>query len=483
MKHMLAPLLLTLTLAWLPPATEAPATDTPAKANPVPITATVLDPQGKTVLMADDADGADALTPFNPGPKRIWMAGWRKASQTLAWKVSAPQEADYEVELISNGVPAVTLAGGLGEKLQAETKTAGWSRNALGTIRLQKGETTLSLNLHRDIDAKGRGGQMRNLELLPVAAKVDYAKRVAATRSSAAWMRGPGYGVMLQYGGWGYPKQGDKKPWDKVVDAFDVDKFAKMVDEDMGARWVIWSITWRNSHFPMPLKSVDAIVPGHTTRRDLPADLAAALGKRGIKLMFYYHPGHEDKAWWAENWKNGHDKDRFIMNWMAVVSEIGERYGDQLAGWFFDDGCVYSPAPFEAMTKAAKTGYSDRLVSYNPWILPSYTDFEDIQMGEGFTGSTATDIGSNGVYPRGPHAGLQAHGMFCVDNAGWGIWKPNQWTKLRIAAEKATSIVKAANERGQVMSLAFGMYEDGQVTPETLEMFRQLKAAIYAKPK
>lgn len=459
------------------------AADVPAKANSVPSAATVLEPQGKTLLMADDAEGAGALAPFNPEPKRLWMGNWQKTSQTLAWKVSAPEEADYEVALISKDVPGVSLTGGLGEILSTEIKTGRWSRNTLGTVRLKKGEATLTLNLSRDLDPKGEGGQLRSLDLLPVAAKADYQKRVAASRASAAWMRGPGYGVMLQYGGWGYPKEGEKKPWKEVVNAFDVEKFAKMVDEDMGARWVIWSITWRDSHFPMPLKSVDAIVPEHTTNRDLLADLAAALNKRGIKLMFYYHPGHEDRAWWAANWKDGHDKDRFLKNWTAVVSEIGTRYGDRLAGWFFDDGCVYSPAPFEAMTQAAKTGFPGRLVSYNPWVLPSYTDFEDIQMGEGFTGDTSTAIGSDGIYPSGPHAGLQAHGMFCVDGNDWGIWKPNQPAPLKINAEKATSIVKMANEHGQIMSLNFNMYEDGQVTPETLDMFRQLKAAIYTKSK
>ena len=33
------------------------------------------------------------------------------------------------------------------------------------------------------------------------------------------------------------------------------------------------------------------------------------------------------------------------------------------------------------------------------------------------------------------------------------------------------------------MSLNFDMYQDDQVTPETLAMFRELKAAIYAKPE
>ena len=129
--------------------------------------------------------------------------------------------------------------------------------------------------------------------------------------------------------------------------------------------------------------------------------------------MFYYHLGHEDKPWWAANWKNMYDKEIFFKNWMAVISEIGNRYGDQLSGWFFDDGCIYSPAPFEALTKAAKAGFPGRLVSYNNWVMPILTDFQDIQMGEGFKGNQETAVGSDGIYPEGSYIGQQAHGQSC----------------------------------------------------------------------
>ena len=448
-----------------------------AEAGSAPGATTTLDQKGKTVLMADDATGAAQLQGFNPAPKRIWMSGWQKSSQTLSWKVKAPAEADYEVELISSGIPAVRLEGG-SAPLEAKLAPQGWQRQTLGRIHLKNGDNTLTLSLPQDLPS---GGQLRSLDLLPVAARADYDQRVKASRSSAAWMRGH-YGVFLQYGAWGWPEHGDKKPWEEVVKAFDVEKFAKMVDEDMGAKWVIWSITWRGSIFPMPLKSVDAIVPGHTTQRDLPADLIAALKKRGIKLMFYYHPGSEDPTWWAANWKDGHDKEKFISNWQAVMTEIGSRYGEDLAGWFFDDGCVYSPAPFEAMTRTAKTGFPGRLVSYNNWVLPSYTDFEDIQMGEGFTGSKATALGSDGVYKDGQHPGQQAHGMFSITQPDWGIWNRDTKTTLTMNSAQALGILRQAIPRGQAMSLNFNMYEDGSVTPETLDLFRQVKQSMSAVP-
>ena len=33
-----------------------------------------------------------------------------------------------------------------------------------------------------------------------------------------------------------------------------------------------------------------------------------------------------------------------------VLTEVGQRYGPRLAGWFLDDGMLYYPAPFERLT-------------------------------------------------------------------------------------------------------------------------------------
>jgi len=60
---------------------------------------------------------------------------------------------------------------------------------------------------------------------------------------------------------------------------------------------------------------------------------------------------------------------QFLDNWMNITTEIGERYRDGLAGWFFDDGCVYYPAepglpPPDRIGESGKSGA--RLVCYKP---------------------------------------------------------------------------------------------------------------------
>jgi hypothetical protein len=107
------------------------------------------------------------------------------------------------------------------------------------------------------------------------------------------------------------------------------------------------------------------------------------------------------------------------------------------------------------------------------------TEFQEVFMGEGFTGSAATPVGGDGIFPTGPQKGLFAHGMFILDGPDWGINHPD--TKIdppTFSAEEATEMVRAAAERGQTLSFNLLMYEDGSVSPASLEVLRALRKAI-----
>ena len=134
------------------------------------------------------------------------------------------------------------------------------------------------------------------------------------------------------------PRHGPPKPYAEAVRDFDVKTFAEQV-EQTGAQFVTITTSHAMLYFPAPLKSLDRILPGRTTQRDLIGELAEALGQRGIRLMLYYHLGSDaDRAWQEASgfWKT--DTTEFWNNWVAVIGEAGERYGDKLAGWWFDDG-------------------------------------------------------------------------------------------------------------------------------------------------
>jgi hypothetical protein len=49
-----------------------------------------------------------------------------------------------------------------------------------------------------------------------------------------------------------------------------------------------------------------------------------------------------------------------------------------LAGWWFDDGRFYYPLnpDFKRLALWAKAGNFDRVIGFNSWIYPRFTDFQ-----------------------------------------------------------------------------------------------------------
>jgi hypothetical protein len=238
-------------------------------------------------------------------------------------------------------------------------------------------------------------------------------------------------------------------------------------------------------YFPAPLASLDRLLPGRTAPRDLVADLAGALGRRGIRLMLYYHIGAvSDPAWLKASgfWET--DTRRIFGSWTAIVREAGERYGDTLAGWWFDDGSInyyYRSAPWEQLTRAAKAGNPRRLVAYNPWELPSPTEFQDYCCGEGFGDPGVGGLvkaGGDGRYTAGTHQGLQA----CATLIAEGDWVhtrkdtdvgPPRWNAAQMAG-----ILREFIARKNVPLFNLEIYQEGTVSPGTVRMFAEARKLL-----
>ena len=80
----------------------------------------------------------------------------------------------------------------------------------------------------------------------------------------------------------------------------------------------------------------------------------------------------------------------------------------------------------------------------------------------------------DGIYVEGPHKGLQAHGMFILDGAGygpeWGIWRRDTTiAKPAVTSEQIVDMAKNARAHHVALSFNLLMYEDGTVSPASLE--------------
>lgn len=132
------------------------------------------------------------------------------------------------------------------------------------------------------------------------------------------------------------------------VDDVDAEALAAQLSR-AGARYLVITLGQNSGFFNAPNAAYDrrtGYLPGERcSRRDLPLALHRALQPRGIRLMLYLPcqaPNEDTRAQKAFGLAQGpRDQPidvRFARQWAEVVHEWSARYGDRVAGWWFDGG-------------------------------------------------------------------------------------------------------------------------------------------------
>ncbi|MDR1454827.1 MAG: alpha-L-fucosidase [Tannerella sp.] len=453
---------------------------------------------GLTALMAKDAVLQEGLKPYRIEPaKAFWVENRTDSNRLFTWKLSVARRGLYKVNLLLN-MPgerpdedrriSVELAVNGKKTVREIVAFPYWERHSLEqTVELAGGDNTLSLGL-APVSGTGHTLQLYSVELIRPQVERQMEKRAARLQRRPQWFSDAGYGFFFHWNSKSMPRRGDAGSYTEAVDAFDVAAFAETV-HDCGADFIIFTTTWAEYYFPAPLQSIDKILPGRTARRDLIYDLSTELSKYGIKLMLYYHLGHGDPEWWDRQGFRSPDAGNLFTNLQEITGEISLRYKDRVAGLFLDDGMIYYPhnAPFEDITKAAKKGNRDMVVSYNCWIFPQLTLFQDYYTGEnGISMETAKAwdwaIDNAGYFTSGPQTGLRA--TFC------GLLEPGDWAHLPkdtdippplFTSEQLTEIVRTAMARRNVPVMNVSVYRDGSISPETFRLLKELNHAVHAK--
>jgi hypothetical protein len=328
--------------------------------------------------------------------------------------------------------------------------------------------------------------ELYSLEVAAAPLKARLRESAQLIRADTTWMRAAQYGLQFHWTSDSQPRHGPKKPYAEAVRDFPVEAFARTV-HGTGAGYVILTTSHREYYFPAPIRSIDRVMPGRTTQRDLVRDWIDALARYGIRLMLYYHVGHdhykEPDGWWARTRFDPRHPEPFLDHWCAIVSEVGQRYGQGLAGWFFDDGCVYYPLnpDFRQLTLAAKTGNPARLVCYNPWIWPRFTDFQEYFCGEGYDFLNVRQhlpADGTGIFTGGPHGGLQAHTNFILEENWWHGAPETPIAAPRL--DRGTFVREMVNAIacGIAPSLNLEIYQDGTVSEQSQEYLYAVKRAV-----
>lgn len=446
-------------------------------------------------LKATDAIRTASLAPSKP--PGMWVEGWHRSDQRFEWSLSSPVSQSCVATLMVAARPGSRIfIEGPGRTIAVDVPPGNdfwgenWNRITLpDDITLKAGANRIVVRAEQ-IDgavtqSHSKGAALLALELLPARDEARRRAAITERRANGGWLPKTHYGVMFQWGEWSYPRHGAKAVWPRQIDAFDVERFADTVAAT-GAGYVIWSATWRSYYFPAPITAIDAIIPGRTSRRDLIGEIARALQARGMRLMLYYN-GHTNDAEWARRSMMDSDPARYEADWRRIVAEVGARYGDLLAGWLIDEGAY--PRDFAAIGAALRTGHPARLVSINAWIRPRLTDYQDVYFGEGFnllqsepmeSACLATIDPATGRFASGPQAGLRSHGCFLLDTQStltdWAIWKPESEITDPLISEQDLEKMVAIAKRYQVaLSFNIMMYEDGSMSPRTLDRFKLIK--------
>jgi Alpha-L-fucosidase len=420
-----------------------------------------------------------------------------KDSSSIKWNVTAPEAGEYEL-FISCAVPGPNfhlevISGPRTVKSDLKVTEGvyhsteeGWyfnfDRKRLdGRLQLTRGVNPVTLQISgADKDAVVH---FRCLEVLPVSANPEITAAEAnarAERSSTNWFVKARYGAMFHWTDFTQPRDGLKKSYPDAVDAFDVDAFASHLEET-GAGYVIFTLNHAHPHCPAPIQAWESVHPGWTTRRDLIGDIAGALQKRGIRLILYINSPvltNFGKTGETGLYELTFSEEQFTEIHKNVLSEIGSRYGEKLAGYWFDSWyqslAAYPDVPIEAVYRYCKTGNPGRITAFNFWIFPVLTPWQDYWAGE--LNALQSPFKSRYIQ-TGAGTGFQAHGMLSM-LPSWVHGETGPIPQPQFSAADLIAYVKANMEHEAVTTINIGIYQDGTIEQSSLDMMRQLRRAI-----
>jgi len=325
------------------------------------------------------------------------------------------------------------------------------------------------------------------------SAKAELSEGRSYHRANTDWLSQCRFGVGVHWTAQTAPRKGKPLPFQRAVEAFRVDRFVDAVAHT-GADYVLFTATHALQMLPAPHPVLDKLLPGRTCTRDLIGELARGLASRNIRLLLYYNHscnGNDDTQWAKAVGYYDAKKERLVDNLCQVIAWLGERYGEQVKAWWFDSSYSLDPRgphnsvttdmrgfqfPWERYAKAAKTGFAERLVTFNAGVNAQflYTEHQDYWAGE----TNDLNAPANGRYLAN---GLQWFGWTCLDTPGWVHAKVESEIQQPLYADaKVIDYVRHCNRNQSPMTFNVGIYQDGELATASVDQLRRVKASLDA---
>jgi alpha-L-fucosidase len=310
----------------------------------------------------------------------------------------------------------------------------------------------------------------------------------SAPAGSSDWMMNAGYGVMVHWTSQSRPQSGGApSAFCTAVNAFDVNAFAQQLQES-GAGYVIFTTSHAQQFFPFPSAKLDSILPGRTCTRDLPNDLYNAITPKGIKMVFYYPSvGTDEDPTWRDTSKFNSDPAYFAQLQYDLVQEVGNRYGNKLAGWWIDN-CYDSPPTYSSFGagRGARynfTTYSNKLRAGNANRLVTFNftfKYWNSTLGSGNVDYAAGEEDNIGQLPSSRFSG--------EGNSQWQtlIWMDDFWLHSspgtptpRYTDADLTNYIRNIMAKQGVFSYNAAPYQDTMISSATMSQLRNVNSTIH----
>lgn len=290
-------------------------------------------------------------------------------------------------------------------------------------------------------------------------------------------------------------------PFQQAVEQFDVQRLVSQCVEAR-AGWLLFTLAHASERMPIPCRTLDAILPGRTSERDLVAEMAEGLAQHGIKLILYYASAacDTDPEWQnASGWL--YSPASYAARQYDIVTEIGERYGKRLAGWWLDNcyDATLHPVHWHHLTAevkgfsalydfpryaaALRTGNPGRIVTFNytgtsAWSSPMGRGICDYGAGE------SNDLDRVPCGPRSGEGGAAWHSYVWMDECrkgtgnGWVHSVPGEMGPPRYSDEHVIAYIRYVMQHGGGFTYGVAPYQDELTAETTMTQLRTVGRAI-----
>ncbi len=367
--------------------------------------------------------------------KNVLIQGFASEKDSMTWNVVAPSDGHYSVSVIIAGSREILDGCEMEIRTAADALTApvlhrDWDGKPFycrqffpGTLALNKGENRVTLRLSRlsqgqkettpDFSLNPSCFSVWSVEFGTPEARALIDREAAELPTDTSWLVDRVYGLFVHWSPIGcYTLEGNQPLWtwyDEAARLFDVQAFADAVAET-GAGWVCFVTTHGKHYWPGPSETIDRILPGRTSTRDLIGDLAEALAARDVRLTLYYHSGlngDEDRDWVRAVGALEPDPSPWYCNVESLFEETSLRYGRLVDGIAYFDGGMFMAyqldPPWGDWARALKRGNPTALVGVSQNYGPVLSPFHELEVNDG--GGALAPAKSASLYGNGSQLG------------------------------------------------------------------------------